>query len=82
MSLDPGYGDGERKEPGSSFDVAVMRRGASVVLVVLAACLFGGARCGEKYWWMNQGSDLRFSLTNIYLFRNYCLDSTVHDLLH
>ena len=56
----PDTATGKGTEPGS-FDVAVMRRGASVVLVVLAACLFGGARCGEKYWWMNQGSHLRFS---------------------
>ena len=31
------------------------------VLVVVAVCLFGGVQCGEKYWWMNQVSDvLRF----------------------
>ena len=56
MSFDPGY-EKRSKEPGY-FDVAVMRRSASAVLVVLAVCLFGGAQCGEKYWWMDQGSEL------------------------
>ena len=30
------------------------------VLVVVAVCLFGGVQCGEKYWWMNQVSDVQF----------------------
>ena len=46
-----------KRQPGL-FDVAVMRPSASAVLVVLAVCLFGGAQCGEKYWWMDQGSEL------------------------